>query len=100
MYTNNRNLNGEQNSPIASHSVIVHNRAPAENTWEFTPLIKETNTFKRKILEAIYIRNYKPQLNRDNGVNYILCNFTRALLKNNRNKEQQPHTSGVHSMLQ
>ena len=62
-------------SAIAEHCVLHHQSKPALENWDFRILTKQTDSFKRCILEAYHINKLQPLLNRDKGAQVIAINF-------------------------
>jgi hypothetical protein len=63
-------------SAIGAHSHLAHNEQPTLENWNFKILANAATTQKRKILEALAIKQYCPNLNRDVGVYTLPIDYT------------------------
>ena len=57
-------------SPLAEHSMLVHGNALLSN-WDAVVLKKTCSISQRKLMEARLIKEKKPNLNREFGVQFI-----------------------------
>ena len=68
-YTKNPNAKSYKAQTLAKHYSLHHNGLAPNLTFEITDI--ETNTLKRKIIEAYRIRNENPTLNDKNELDFI-----------------------------